>query len=75
MAEKVLVALAQPYIIKINQDKELAIIIEHDCTASIGVTLFIDHIISQDNILKAADLAMYQAKVAGGNSISFNDVN
>ena len=75
VAEKIRITLAQPYILKINQDKELAITIEHACTASIGVTLFIDHKISQENILKAADLAMYQSKVAGGNSISFNDLN
>jgi diguanylate cyclase (GGDEF)-like protein len=43
--------------------------VEHHCTASIGVVIFIDHEGSQDDILKWADAAMYQAKEAGGNRI------
>lgn len=48
--------------------------IEHCCTASIGVVVFVDHEISQDNILKWADTAMYQAKGEGRNSVRFIDV-
>ena len=47
--------------------------VEHHCTASIGVALFSKHEASQDDILKWADTAMYQAKEAGGNLIRFFD--
>jgi len=47
--------------------------IEHICTASIGVVLFINHEISQENILSRADEAMYQTKEAGRNQIRFHE--
>ena len=47
--------------------------VEHYCTASIGIALFIQHEASQDDILKWADKAMYQAKAAGRNQIKFYD--
>jgi len=45
---------------------------EHTSTSSIGVTLFTsaDNV---DDLLKQADLAMYQAKAAGRNSLRFFD--
>ncbi|GBG15969.1 diguanylate cyclase [Novimethylophilus kurashikiensis] len=42
-------------------------------TPSIGITLFSDHIHSVDELLKQADIAMYQAKKAGRNTLSFFD--
>jgi diguanylate cyclase (GGDEF)-like protein len=47
------------------------VVIEHHCTASIGVVLFINHEASQDDILKWADISMYQAKESGRNQIRF----
>ena len=46
---------------------------EHRSTSSIGVTLFIEHRGTIDEILKRADLAMYQAKAAGRNMLRFFD--
>lgn len=46
-------------------------LVEHHCTASIGVALFIDHEASQDDLLKWADAAMHQAKDAGRNRTRF----
>jgi predicted signal transduction protein with EAL and GGDEF domain len=43
----------------------------HDSTVSIGVALFTDAQGSLDNILKWADMAMYQAKADGRNSVRF----
>ncbi len=62
VAGKILTALNQPY--------QLA---GHLCrnTPSIGITLFDGHLASTDDLLKRADLAMYQAKAAGRNTLRF----
>lgn len=44
-----------------------------NCTASIGVALFGKQSITPDDLLKQADLAMYQAKDAGRNTVRFFD--
>lgn len=44
-----------------------------NCTASIGVALFGKYNITPDELLKQADLAMYQAKDAGRNTVRFFD--
>jgi EAL domain-containing protein (putative c-di-GMP-specific phosphodiesterase class I) len=45
----------------------------HRCTASIGATLFTDHQQAPDELMKQADIAMYQAKKAGRNALRFFD--
>ncbi len=64
IGDKVLTALGQPY--------QLATHTYH-CTASIGVTLFGDHQQATDELMKQADIAMYQAKKAGRNALRFFD--
>jgi len=71
VAEKIRIALSEPYRLTIKCEGKADSVIEHHCSASIGVALFINHDASQDDILKWADTAMYQAKEAGGNSIRF----
>ena len=46
---------------------------EHHSSPSIGVTLFFDHQQSVDELLQRADLAMYQSKAAGRNTLRFFD--
>ena len=46
---------------------------EYHSTSSIGATLFNDHKQSVDDLLKQADIAMYQAKKAGRNTLRFFD--
>ncbi len=69
VAEKVRNALAQKYVLTKKQQGKPDVIIEHCCTASIGVAMFINHEASLDELLKWADAAMYQAKAEGRNSI------
>lgn len=71
IADKISQTLSQPYQLKSNQDENVGAMIEHRCTASIGVTLFGNHAYQKDEIFKRADKAMYDAKEAGPNLIYF----
>ena len=62
VAEKILAAINRPYSLSGRQ---------HHSTSSIGITLFSDRECSVDELLKQADLAMYQAKAAGRNTLRF----
>ncbi|MCX7172957.1 MAG: EAL domain-containing protein [Proteobacteria bacterium] len=64
VGEKILVALNQAYPLAGQP---------HHSTPSIGVALFDEHDNSVDELLKRADLAMYQAKAAGRNTLRFFD--
>jgi diguanylate cyclase (GGDEF)-like protein/PAS domain S-box-containing protein len=64
VGEKILAALNETY--DLGNYK-------HHSTPSIGVTLFINHQETIDELLKRADLAMYQAKAAGRNTLRFFD--
>jgi diguanylate cyclase (GGDEF)-like protein/PAS domain S-box-containing protein len=62
VTEKILKALVQPYFLD-----------GHEClsTASIGIAVFGDPWDTNDDVLRQADLAMYQSKLAGRNTVSF----
>lgn len=64
VGSKILAAFTQPYQLDTY---------EHLSTTSIGVTLFAHHDGSTDDLLKRADLAMYQAKASGRNTLRFFD--
>jgi len=64
VGEKILAALDQPYDLSWQQ---------HHSTASIGAALFEEDRESVDDLLKRADIAMYQAKAAGRNTLRFFD--
>ena len=46
---------------------------KHTCTGSIGVTFFSEYGANEDELLKQADIAMYEAKKSGRNNIRFFD--
>lgn len=73
VAEKIRVALAEPYVLAIHPDGDAKTTVEHHCTSSIGVVLFNHHEATPGNIIRWADMAMYQAKAAGRNLIRFYD--
>jgi diguanylate cyclase (GGDEF)-like protein/PAS domain S-box-containing protein len=75
VAEKIRAALAEPYILMHVQEDAVETTVEHHSTASIGIELFNDHAVSEEDILKFADLAMYQAKSAGRNRVKFYEAN
>ncbi|RXZ36914.1 EAL domain-containing protein [Oxalobacteraceae bacterium CAVE-383] len=62
VGEKVLNALSQPF--------ELGSALHHT-SASIGITLFYGNQDQANDLLKRADMAMYQAKAAGRNTMRF----
>lgn len=66
MGEKILDILNQPYLFEGH---------EHHSSPSIGITLYHGHQASIEELLKQADLAMYQAKTAGRNTLRFFDQN
>lgn len=68
VAEKIRVCLSKTYFLKTRQDGA-EIIVEYHCSSSIGVTLFKGHEISEDEIFKQADVAMYRAKEGGRNLV------
>ena len=75
IAEKIRSSLSAPYRLTIRNEAMRETVVEHQCTASIGVVLFINSEMSPDDILKWADTAMYQAKEAGRNLVRFYDLN
>ena len=71
IAEKIRDILAEPYLLPIQIKGLAESHVSHHCTSSIGVTLFINHEISLEDILKYADMAMYKAKREGRNIVRF----
>jgi diguanylate cyclase (GGDEF)-like protein/PAS domain S-box-containing protein len=64
IANKILSALNEPYKLGTH---------EYHITASIGVTLFSEHDTELEDLLKQADIAMYEAKNNGRNHLRFFD--
>jgi diguanylate cyclase (GGDEF)-like protein/PAS domain S-box-containing protein len=64
IANKILYSLGQPYQLRDHL---------HTSTPSIGIVVFRDDGESMDDLLKKADVAMYQAKASGRNNARFFD--
>ncbi len=71
VAEKIRLSLAEPYELTCRQNGGPTLTFHHDCSASIGVTLFIQRDGPLNEFLRRADHAMYQAKAAGRNTVRF----
>ena len=71
VAEKIRASLSEPYLLTAKHPEQADTIVEHCCSASIGMVVFIGNESTQDDILKWADAAMYQAKAAGRNLAQF----
>lgn len=75
VAEKIRAALSEPYQFSVSNEAQPNASVEHHCTASIGVVVFIGKESNQDDIIKWADAAMYEAKDSGRNQIRFYETN
>ncbi|EKE17821.1 MAG: diguanylate cyclase/phosphodiesterase with PAS/PAC sensor(s) [uncultured bacterium] len=75
IAEKIRLSLSAPYFLAIEPGNALTTTVEHHCSVSIGAVVFVNHQATQQEILKWADVAMYQAKEAGRNLIRFYAVD
>ena len=62
VAERILAAVARPHLLEGQEWRN---------TASIGIAVVGDHRETTDVVLQHADIAMYQAKIAGRNTIRF----
>jgi predicted signal transduction protein with EAL and GGDEF domain len=64
IGNKILAVINRPFQLVAN---------EYTCTPSIGATLFDGHDHTTEELLKHADIAMYQAKTCGRNALRFFD--
>lgn len=64
IGDKILASISQKYLLNS---------FEYYCSTSIGVSLFLSQEVTEDELLKRADTAMYQAKSAGRNTMRFYD--
>ena len=72
VAEKIRSALFEPYHLTVAQSPGAETqVVEHRCSASLGVALFLGSAVSTPDLLKWADSAMYDAKEAGRDMICF----
>lgn len=62
--KKILAALNEPYLLDGH---------DYRCSSSIGATMFYDHAVPEDELLRHVDIAMYQAKQRGRNNLCFFD--
>jgi diguanylate cyclase (GGDEF)-like protein len=71
IAEKIRLSLAKPYLLTVRHADQPDVVVEHRCSASMGVVVFIKQEADESDLLKWADAAMYQAKNAGRDAIRF----
>lgn len=71
VAEKIRVSLGEPYLLTVQHPGQSDALVEHRCSASIGVVVFIKQDADETDLLKWADAAMYQAKNSGRDAIRF----
>lgn len=72
VAEKIRASLAAPYVLNFKDAEGNGRVVEHHCSASIGLTLFSGLEGSHEPVFQRADAAMYRAKALGRNRVQFD---
>jgi diguanylate cyclase (GGDEF)-like protein/PAS domain S-box-containing protein len=72
VAENIRVSISATYHLRPQANEQVSAVIDHQCSVSIGVYLFLGMQDSREKIIKCADTAMYEAKAAGRNLIRFH---
>ena len=72
IAEKLRSALSEPYLLESKTESVSRQPNLHYCSASIGICVFSNRL-EEDEVLRQADMAMYQSKASGRNTIRFFD--
>ena len=70
IAGKIRLHVNAPYVLVLDLEDDSRII-THECSASIGISLFSQHSHSKERVFSEADKAMYLAKQKGRNRIEF----
>lgn len=73
VAEKIRLALSEPYSLKMKREGKGDAQLKHSCTVSIGIFPISSSETNADEIIKHADRLMHEAKNGGGNKISIFD--
>ena len=71
IAEKIRASLAVTYFLNCSKEREKDITVEHHCSASSGVVVFVNQETLHADSLRWADAAMYQAKQSGRANFRF----
>ncbi len=75
VAEKIRMALSRPYLLTLSVDDSNTLVsVEHHCSCSIGVVLY-KHQDLREDILRRADMVMYEAKQRGRNCVVVEPLN
>jgi diguanylate cyclase (GGDEF)-like protein/PAS domain S-box-containing protein len=69
VAEKIRATLAEPYVLQPSSEQLDQTPVRHRCTTSIGICIFSGNSENRDELLRRADVAMYEAKAAGRNTV------
>jgi len=71
VANRILQQVAKPYQLMVQLENKPLSTLKHECTCSIGVSLFQGNTMSREIIMERADVAMYKAKQLGRNRVLF----
>ena len=75
IAEKIRIALTNPYPIIIKHEEAEDTVAEYSCAISMGVVVFTNDNKSRDDVLEWAERSMHKAKESGSSQICFNDTD
>ena len=73
VANRILQQVAKPYHLLVQLENQPLSTLKHECTCSIGVSLFRGNSTSREILMERADVAMYKAKQLGRNQVVFDE--